>query len=206
MWWSKRSILAHKRNYDALKKQGLYGIVQGGRYTDLRQQSATELSKMDFDGYGIGGSFSKEDLGESLRVVNEILPEEKPRHLLGIGEPEDMFAGVEQGCDTFDCVLPTRLGRNGTLYTSGGKIAITNAAYQRDFGPIDATCGCMVCKNYSRAYLAHLFKSHEMVGSHLGSLHNIYFITTLVRNIRNAILEDRYAVFKDTFFARYRVK
>lgn len=114
--WAKRSIMAHKQNYDALKKQGLYGVVQGGRHLDLRRESARVLSDMDFDGFGIGGSFSKEDLGESLKVVNEILPETKPRHLLGIGEPDDIIAGVAQGCDTFDCVAPTRIARTGSIY------------------------------------------------------------------------------------------
>ncbi len=204
MRWAKRSILAHKRDYNALKTQGLYGIVQGGRFTDLRQESARGIAEMDFDGFGIGGSFSKEDLGDSLRVVNEILPEEKPRHLLGIGEPEDFFPGIEQGCDTFDCVVPTRLGRNGTLYTRGGKIHIKNAEYREDLGPIDPECGCEACAQYSRAYIAHLFRADEILGPHLGSLHNMYFLTNLVKDIRTAMLEDRYEAFKESFLAGYK--
>ncbi len=190
--WAKRSVLAHKQDYGALKKQGLYGVVQGGRYTDLRQESARTLSAMDFDGFGIGGSFSKEDLGESLRVVNEILPEDKPRHLLGIGEPEDIVNGVRMGCDTFDCVLPTRLARTGTIYahTNDGttKINLKNTVYQRDFSKPDEGCDCYVCTHYTKAYLAHLFRSEEILGAHLASLHNLYFIVNWTKNIRERVL------------------
>ena len=142
--WAKRSILAHKRNYDALKKQGLYGVVQGGRYADLRKKSAETLAAMDFDGFGIGGSFTKDDLGESLKVVNEVLPEDKPRHLLGIGEPEDLVAGAEMGCDTFDCVAPTRLGRNGVIYhhTHEGieKLNLRKSEYQKRLSRLYIYC------------------------------------------------------------------
>jgi len=201
--WAKRSILAHKRNYDALKKQGLFGIVQGGRFTDLRQESARQMASMDFDGFGIGGSFSKEDLGESLRVVNEILPPEKPRHLLGIGEPEDIFAGVEQGCDTFDCVAATRTARNGTVYTHTGKIHLRNNEFTTDYAPLDPACDCYVCKNYTRSYLSHLLRSGEILGGHLASIHNLHFITQLVAGVRKAILEDRYIAFKEEFLSSY---
>lgn len=204
--WAKRSILAHKQNYDALKKQGLYGVVQGGRFPDLRKESAHVLASMGFDGFGIGGSFSKEDLGESLRVVNEILPADKPRHLLGIGEPEDFFAGVEAGCDTFDCVAPTRIGRTGTFYTHQGKIHIRSSAMREDFSPVDSKCACMVCKNYSRAYLAHLFRVHEMLGAHLASIHNLFFITNLVKGIRASIEEGRYEEYKTSFLSEYLKK
>lgn len=190
--WAKRSILAHKQNYDALKKQGLYGVVQGGRHLDLRKESARILSDMDFDGFGIGGSFSKEDLGESLRVVNEILPEDKPRHLLGIGEPEDIADGVAMGCDTFDCVAPTRIARTGTIYihTNEGikKANLMNTKYQRDFSKVDEGCDCYVCQHYTKAYLAHLFRSHEMLGPHLASLHNLYVIVNHTKQIREGIL------------------
>jgi len=204
--WAKRSILAHKRNYEALKKQGLYGIVQGGRFLDLRQESAREMASMDFDGFGIGGSFSKEDLGESLRVVNEILPEEKPRHLLGIGEPEDIFAGVEQGCDTFDCVAATRTARNGTLYTHTGKIHIRNAEYITDFTPLDPDCDCYVCKNYTRSYISHLVRAGEILGGHLASIHNLHFITQLVKKVRASILDGSYHSFKEEFLRNYLKK
>ncbi|MFT7507550.1 MAG: queuine tRNA-ribosyltransferase [Acidimicrobiales bacterium] len=190
--WAKRSILAHKGNYNALKKQGIYGVVQGGRHLDLRQESARVLADMDFDGFGIGGSFSKEDLGDSLRVVNEILPEDKPRHLLGIGEPEDIVAGVAHGCDTFDCVAPTRIARTGTIYerTSDGhkRTNLLNTKYQRDFSKPDESCDCHVCTHYTKAYLAHLFRSGEMLGPHLASIHNLYFIVNFTKRLREEIL------------------
>jgi len=192
--WAKRSIMAHKQNYDALKKQGLYGVVQGGRYLDLRQESARTLAAMDFDGFGIGGSFSKDDLGDALRAVNEILPEDKPRHLLGIGEPEDVTEGVALGCDTFDCVAPTRIGRTGTIYerTNSGhkRTNLLNNQYQRDFSKPDESCDCYVCQNYTKAYLAHLFRSREMLGPHLASLHNLYFIVNFTKRLREEILTN----------------
>lgn len=190
--WAKRSVLAHKQDYEALKKQGLYGVVQGGRFLDLRKESAQVLSDMDFDGFGIGGSFTKEDLGESLRVVTEILPEDKPRHLLGIGEPIDIEAGVRMGCDTFDCVAPTRLGRTGTIYahTHEGisKLNLKKTEYQKDLGKPDEGCDCYVCTHYTRAYLAHLFRANEMLAAHLASIHNLYFIVNFTKKLRESIL------------------
>ena len=190
--WAKRSVMAHKQNYEALKKQGLYGVVQGGRFLDLRQESARTLAAMDFDGFGIGGSFSKADLGEAIRVVNEILPENKPRHLLGIGEPEDITEGVSLGCDTFDCVAPTRIARTGTIYerTREGhrRTNLLNTKYQRDFTKPDESCDCYVCTHYTKAYLAHLFRSGEMLGPHLASLHNLYFIVNFTKKLREEIL------------------
>lgn len=190
--WAKRSIMAHKQNYEALKKQGLYGVVQGGRFLDLRQESARTLANMGFDGFGIGGSFSKDDLGDALRVVTEILPEDKPRHLLGIGDPEDIARGVMQGCDTFDCVAPTRIARTGSVYahTPAGitRINLLNAKYIRDFSPVDEQCGCYVCKNYTKAYLAHLFRAEEILGGHLASIHNLYTIVQFTKNLREEIL------------------
>lgn len=190
--WAKRSIMAHKQNYSALKKQGIYGVVQGGRHLDLRSESARVLSAMDFDGFGIGGSFSKEDLGQAVRVVNEILPEDKPRHLLGIGEPEDIVEGVALGCDTFDCVAPTRIGRTGTIYemTNDGhkRTNLLNTKYQRDFSKPDESCDCYVCTNYTKAYLAHLFRSQEMLGPQLASIHNLYYIVNFTKKLREHIL------------------
>ncbi len=190
--WAKRSVLAHKQNYEALKKQGLYGVVQGGRHLDLRKESAQTLNDMDFDGFAIGGSFTKNDLGESLKVVNEILAENKPRHLLGIGEPEDIVAGVHMGCDTFDCVAPTRLARTGTIYvhTHEGikKLSLKNSEYQTDLSKPDEGCDCYVCTHYTRAYLAHLFRANEMLGAHLASLHNLYFIVNFTKKLREEIL------------------
>lgn len=192
--WAKRSILAHKQNYSALKRQGLYGVVQGGRHLDLRKESAEVLSSMEFDGYAIGGSFTKADLGDALRVVNEILPEDKSRHLLGIGEPEDILEGVALGCDTFDCVAPTRIARTGTIYerTNNGhqRTNLLNAKYKRDFNKPDQSCDCYVCENYTKAYLAHLFRSREMLGAHLASLHNLYYIVNFTKKLRNDILNS----------------
>lgn len=203
--WAKRSIMAHKQNYEALKKQGLYGVVQGGRFLDLRQESARVLSDMDFDGFGIGGSFSKEDLGESLKVVNEILPENKPRHLLGIGEPEDIVQGVLQGCDTFDCVAPTRIGRTGTIYVKTGKMITTpcgtftypetkkinlrNEKFKTDHSPLDPLSDGYIAAKYTKAYVAHLFRAGEILGPHLASIHNLNFITEFTADLRRQLLE-----------------
>ncbi len=158
-----------------------------------------------FDGFGIGGSFAKEDMSTAVKWVNEILPEEKPRHLLGIGEPEDLFMGIENGVDLFDCVLPTRLGRNGTLYTSNGKISITNTKFRNDFTAIDEGCECYTCKNYTKAYIAHLFHGKEMLGGTLASLHNMYFIVNLVDKIRQSILDGNFHEFKEEFLQKYKI-
>ncbi len=203
--WAKRSVMAHKQNYDALKKQGLYGVVQGGQFLDFRQESARVLGDMDFDGYGIGGSFSKDDLGDSLRVVNEILPEDKPRHLLGIGEPEDIVQGVLMGCDTFDCVAPTRIGRTGTIYVHTGafkttacgtftypevkKINLMNEKFKTDHTVLDPLSAGYVAQTYTKAYLAHLFRAGEILGPHLASIHNLNFIVTFTKNLRDQLLK-----------------
>ncbi|MEK7088859.1 MAG: tRNA guanosine(34) transglycosylase Tgt, partial [Patescibacteria group bacterium] len=165
-----------------------------------------------FDGFGIGGSFTKEDMSLAVKWVNEILPEEKPRHLLGIGEPEDLFMGIENGVDFFDCVLPTRLGRNGTIYTKSGKISITNTKYRNDFLPIEEDCECYTCSprhggaGYSRSYIAHLFHGKEMLAGTLASIHNLYFIIHLVNNIRQSILDDSFFEFKKEFLETYLKK
>jgi queuine tRNA-ribosyltransferase len=184
--------------------QALFGIVQGGRDENLRKKSAEFIGAMDFDGFGIGGSFAKEDMSTAVKWVNEILPEEKPRHLLGIGEPEDLFMGVENGVDLFDCVLPTRLGRNGTIYTKYGKISITNKKYRNDFTPIEDDCECNSCKGFTRAYIAHLFHGKEMLAGTLASIHNIYFINKLVSGMRQAILEDKFIEYKNEFLNKYK--
>lgn len=201
--WAKRSLDYHKSKPNA-EYQALFGIVQGGREEALRKRSAKFIGSLDFDGFGIGGSFAKEDMETAVKWVNEILPKGKPRHLLGIGEPEDLFMGVENGVDLFDCVAPTRNGRGGTLYTSRGKINVRNAEYREDIGPLDPECGCSVCKNYSRAYLCHLYRAHEMLGGTLGSIHNLYFIINLVKHMRQAIIEGQFTVFKNEFLAKYR--
>jgi queuine tRNA-ribosyltransferase len=181
----------------------LFGIVQGGRDETLRKKSAEFISSLEFDGFGIGGSFAKEDMSTAVRWVNEILPEEKPRHLLGIGEPEDLFMGIENGVDLFDCVAPTRLGRNGTIYTKNGKISITNTKFRNDFLPIEKDCECYTCKNYTKAYIAHLFHGKEMLAGTLASNHNLYFIANLVKDIRQSILDENFFEFKDKFLKEY---
>jgi len=187
--WAERSLRAHRQNIEAGQKQGLFGIVQGGRFEDLRKESAKELASMDFDGYGIGGSYQKLDRDTAVGWVTDILPPEKPRHLLGIGEPEDLLKGIEQGIDLFDCVTPTRYGRTGTVYGPGGvRMTISKAEYARDFRPIDESCTCSTCRTYTRAYLSHLFRANEMLGATLASLHNLHFLVTLVKRERERIL------------------
>jgi queuine tRNA-ribosyltransferase len=181
----------------------LFGIVQGGRDENLRKKSAKFISSLDFDGFGIGGSFAKEDMSSAVKWVNEILPEEKPRHLLGIGEPEDLFMGIENGVDLFDCVAPTRLGRNGTIYTKNGKIIIMNTKFRNDFSPIEKDCECYTCKNYTKAYIAHLFHGKEMLAGTLASIHNLYFIVNLVKKIRQSIIDDKFFEFKEDFLKKY---
>lgn len=203
--WAKKSLEFHN---NTKTDQALFGIVQGGRHEDLRKESAKFLADLQingkgFDGFGIGGSFAKEDMSTAVQWVNEILPEEKPRHLLGIGEPLDLFDAVENGCDLFDCVTPTRLGRNGTIYTKHGKIHIGNAKYETDFTPIDADCQCYTCKNYTRAYIAHLFRGKEMLAGTLASTHNLHFIVSMVANMRQAILDGEFEKYKNDFLGQY---
>lgn len=183
--------------------QSLFGIVQGGRHEDLRKESAAFIGKMDFDGFGIGGSFVKEDMATAVKWVNEILPEEKPRHLLGVAEPIDLFLGVENGCDTFDCVAATRMSRNGSIYTKDGRINIRNAEYRNDLQPLEDDCSCYTCKNYSRSYVAHLFRANEMLAATLATIHNLTFINSLMAEIRKSILEERFFEYKDSFLSRY---
>ena len=199
--WAKRSKDAHKKD-----KQSLFGIIQGATYEDLRKDCASRMVDMDFDGYSIGGV----SVGESSNLIYNILelvigmiPEDKPRYAMGIGYPFDIVEAVDRGADMFDCVIPTRYGRNGTAFTSCGKVVIRNCAYAEDFGPLDATCGCYVCKNFSRAYLRHLFNAKEMLGLILLSLHNVYFFLDLMRQVRQAIKEDRFSQFKQIFLSDY---
>lgn len=200
--WAERSLMEFKNLGEA--SQQLFGIVQGGRYEDLRRESAKEISSLDFDGFGIGGSFVKEDMSAAVRWVNEILPEEKPRHLLGVGEPVDMILGVENGCDTFDCVAATRMARNGSLYTRTGKINIMNAKYKNVFEPIENACGCYTCRNYTTAYLSHLFRAKEMFAATLASIHNIYFLNKLMSDARESILFGTFPEFKERFLREYQ--
>jgi queuine tRNA-ribosyltransferase len=200
--WAGRSLAEFRRFSKG--KQSLFGIIQGGRYEDLRKESAKVIGSMDFEGFGVGGSFVKEDMPAAVRWVNKILPEEKPRHLLGVGEPVDLILGVENGCDTFDCVAPTRIARNGTLYTKHGKINIMNAKYKNIFKPIEEECGCYTCKNYTAAYLSHLFRSKEMLAATLASIHNIYFLNNLMSQIRESILSGTFPKFKEKFLGDYK--
>jgi queuine tRNA-ribosyltransferase len=207
--WAKRCLDSHEK-LDPENIQALFGVVQGGRHEDLRRESAKALAEMKtengsmFDGFGIGGSFDKDDMGTAVAWVNEVLPEEKPRHLLGIGDPLDVFLGIENGCDLFDCVAPTRIARNGSLYTKNGNINITNSKYRTDFSPIEEGCECYTCKNYTKAYLAHLFHAKEILANTLASVHNVYFIVNLVHKIREAILEDKFFDFKEEFIRNYK--
>jgi len=226
--WAKRSLDEHKKllrstihNFASLptaepnsslgknmdgsanNAPALFGIVQGGRDKALRQKSAEFIGSLDFDGFGIGGSFAKEDMSQAVKWVNEILPEDKPRHLLGIGEVEDIFMGIENGVDLFDCVAPTRNARNGTLYTTGGKINIVNAQFREDFTQIDKGCGCYTCAKYTKAYLSHLFRGKEMLAGTLATIHNLYFIVNLVKDIRQSIIDERFADFKEEFLKSF---
>ncbi|MDE2079428.1 MAG: tRNA guanosine(34) transglycosylase Tgt [Patescibacteria group bacterium] len=202
--WAKRSLAAHRGNPDANKKQAIFGIVQGGRFPDLRAENAKAIGAMDFDGFGIGGSFSKEDLGNALEAAIAPLPGEKPRHLLGIGEPEDLFEGVAYGIDMFDCVQPTRMARTGTIYTKRGKINLLNEKYIRDFSPLDPETGGYASEHFTKAYLAHLFRAKEMLGATIASIHNLYFIQSLMKDIRTSIQNNAFDTLRSEFLARYR--
>jgi queuine tRNA-ribosyltransferase len=200
--WAERGLEAHK-NPDT---QGLFGIVQGAGFEDLRRQSAKDLTSMDFAGYSIGGLSVGEPKSEMYRVLDfttPLLPEDKPRYLMGVGTPDALIEGVMRGVDMFDCVLPTRIARNGTTMTSKGRLVVKNAAYARDFRPLDEKCDCYTCRNYSRAYLRHLIKSNETFGLRLTSYHNLYFLLNLMKNVRQAIREDNLLEFKEQFFEEY---
>jgi queuine tRNA-ribosyltransferase len=208
--WAKRSLDFHKSKNT---NQALFGVVQGGRDEELRKKSAQVLADMrtegperseGFDGFGIGGSFAKEDMQTAVKWVNEILPEEKPRHLLGIGEPEDLFMGVENGVDLFDCVGPTRIARNGTVFTKNGKINLLNAKFVNLFEPIEVGCECYTCTNYTCAYLSHLFRAKEMQAATLATIHNLYFITKLVADMRQSIIDGNFEEFKQNFLKSYK--
>jgi queuine tRNA-ribosyltransferase len=202
--WAKRCIDAN-RNKD---KQGLFGIFQGGIYEDLREKSFQELYEMDehFSGYAIGGlavGEPREDMYRILEYITPKLPENKPRYLMGVGEPVDMLEAVEDGVDMMDCVQPTRIGRHGTVFTKYGRLVIKNAKYFRDPRPLDEDCGCYVCRNYTRAYIRHLFKADEMLGQRLATYHNLYFLIKLMKEARTAILGNRFQEYKEKFLSDY---
>ena len=207
--WAERSLIRHRElNEEHMEKgenqQALYGIVQGAREEDFRAESANIIGAMDFDGFGIGGVYEPGDIPKSVKLVNEILPEGKPRHLLGMGsQPADLFLGVEYGIDTFDCVAPTRQARNGALYTHDGRINIRNGRFKDDFAPIDADCDCYACQHYSRAYIHHLFLANEVLALTLASIHNERFVIRTVDNIRNSIINETFFEYKKEFLKRY---
>ncbi|MFH1193478.1 MAG: tRNA guanosine(34) transglycosylase Tgt [bacterium] len=196
--WAKRSLTAHKR-----KNQALFGIVQGGDWRDLREESAKFIAGLDFHGFGIGGSFGKKEMRDVLDWTIPLLPENKPRHLLGIGLVEDIFLAVERGIDTFDCVEPTRIARHGTLLTGGGRLRILNSAYTADKKPIEPGCDCLLCKKYSRAYLHHLFKADEILGMRLATIHNLSFMHRLMADIRKSIASGKFLQFKKSFLKKF---
>lgn len=203
--WAKRSLDEHKRlgvSSATGKQQALFGVVQGGSYEELRKESARVLGAMDFDGYGIGGSFTKEDMGTAVHWVNEILPEGKPRHLLGIGEPLDILLGIENGVDTFDCVAPTRIARNGAIYTRDGRINLNNAQFKEDMSPLSDDPSWYTHR-YTKSYVAHLFRSDEMLAATLASVHNLRFLTALCEEAREHILKGTFLEFKENFIKRY---
>ncbi|HEX7055617.1 MAG TPA: tRNA guanosine(34) transglycosylase Tgt [Bacilli bacterium] len=200
--WAERCLQSHARPHD----QALFAIVQGGVYKDLRKTSAYQLTSMDFPGYAIGGlsvGEPKPMMYEMLESVIPLLPANKPRYLMGVGSPDALLEGVVRGIDMFDCVLPTRIARNGTTMTSRGRLVIRNARYARDFGPLDPACDCYTCRNYSRAYIRHLIKADEIFGIRLTTIHNLHFLLHLMENVRQAIREDRLLDFRDELFAEY---
>lgn len=200
--WAERGLRAHQHP----EKQGLFGIVQGGAYRDLRELSAKDLVSLDFPGYSIGGL----SVGEPKSVMNEVLayttpllPANKPRYLMGVGSPDSLIDGVIRGIDMFDCVLPTRIARNGTCMTSNGRLVVKNAKFARDFRPIDENCDCYTCRHYSRAYIRHLIKCEETFGIRLTTYHNLHFLLNLMKQVRTAIQADRLGDFREEFFEQY---
>ena len=209
--WAVRCLAEHSKLTTARAAkpyQALFGVVQGAQYEDLRRRAARDLAGLEvdgraFDGFGIGGALEKENLGTIVGWVCSELPVDKPRHLLGISEPDDFFAAIEAGADTFDCVMPSRVARNAAIYTVDGRFNVNTAACRRDFGPLDATCDCYTCANYTRAYLHHLFKAKEMLGSTLATIHNERFTVRLVDDIRASIENGTFEAFKGEFLGRF---
>jgi len=212
--WAIRCLDEHKKLTDLRNDssyQALFGVIQGAQYEDLRRKAARDLGGMSssgisFDGFGIGGALDKGSLGTIISWVNQELPHEKPKHLLGIGAPEDLFTGVENGIDIFDCVLPSRIARTSAVYTMTGRFNVSNAPYRRQFVPIDDQCDCYTCTNYTRAYLHHLFRGKEILAATLATIHNERFIVRLVDQMREALLNKNFSEMKSEFMGRYKVK
>ena len=204
--WAHRCIAEHRKlTAERVGKpyQALFGVIQGAQYEDLRKEAARTIAALDFDGFGIGGAIDKSALTEIVSWVTDELPEDKPRHLLGIGEPDDLFRGVESGADTFDCVAPTRNARTSAVYGPSGRFNLTVSENRSAFSPIDESCTCYTCTHYTKAYLHHLFKAKEILGSTLTTIHNVHFTVTLVDKIREHLDQDTYEDFRDDFLARY---
>lgn len=200
--WAKRGKDVHNNN-----NQSLFGIVQGGEYQDLREYSAKETVKLNFDGYSIGGTSVGEDKDTMYRMIDyaiKYLPIDKPRYLMGVGEPIDLLEGVERGVDMFDCVLPTRLARHGNAFTRHGRINLKNLKYKENFTPIEDNCDCYTCKNYTKAYIRHLITCDEMLGGRLLSIHNIRFLIKEMEEIRESIKNDRFQEYKEKFINQYK--
>ena len=200
--WAERCLEAHQRK----SEQALFGIIQGGEFKDLRKQSAKDLISLDFPGYAIGGlsvGEPKDIMYEVLEATTPLMPTNKPRYLMGVGSPDSLIEGAMRGVDMFDCVLPTRIARNGTCMTSKGRLVVRNAKYARDFAPIDENCDCYTCRNYSRAYIRHLINTNEIFGFRLTTYHNLYFLLELMKQVRIAISEDRLGDFRESFFEQY---
>ena len=200
--WAERCLAAHARP----DEQALFGIVQGGEFEELRKQSAKDLVALDFPGYAIGGlsvGEPKDIMNRVLEYTTPLLPKDKPRYLMGVGSPDSLIDGAIRGIDMFDCVLPTRIARNGTLMTSEGRLNIKNAKFERDFRPLDEKCECHVCKTYTRAYIRHLIRADETFGIRLTSYHNLHFLLNLMEQVREAIRKDRLGDFREEFFESY---
>ena len=207
--WAVRSLTEHKRlNKERSHRppQALFGVVQGANYEDLRRKSAKFLGELDFDGFGLGGALEKSIIGEQVRWMCEELPEDKPRHMLGISEPDDIFDCIENGADTFDCVSPARVARNGALYTKNGRVNIKRREFRDQFTPFDTACDCYTCQNYTRAYLHHLFRAGELLANTLATIHNERFIVRLVDSIRDSIEDGSFYDFKKDFLQSYYKK
>ena len=206
--WAQSCFDAHQSSATgAPSGQALFGIVQGGTFPELRDESARAISAIPFHGYAVGGlavGENKEDMYRFTGQVAEVLPEDKPRYLMGVGSPEDLVEGVARGIDMFDCALPTRVARNGNLFTPEGRVDITKARYAEQQGPLDETCDCYTCRNYSAAYLRHLFRAKELLGLRLASIHNLRFVLALMERIRASILEKRFDAFRRDFLDRYQ--